>query len=203
MGAYTSTEFMEMVSRREVESRPVQLPRAISELDDIDGLVRTYRSRILRFVTYSTGDPDLAETITQDTLLRAYMGRANFRGDCSVKTWLTGIAINVTRDHLRSAKFKFWKQAHATAIDVHEMASFLPAAGSSPERQILAKEKVKLLSKALESLSPKQRTVFLMKFAEEIPVVEIGQILKMPVNTVRTHLHRALIAVRAQLGEMA
>ena len=198
MGAYASTGFMEMVPRPKVGSRPVERPRAAGELDDIDGLVRTYRSRILRFVTYSTGDPDLAETITQDTLLRAYMGRASFRGDCSVKAWLTGIAINVTRDHMRSAKFKFWRQARATAIEVHEMASFLPAAGSSPERQILAKEKVKLLSKALESLSPKQRTVFLMKFAEEISVAEIAQLLNMPVNTVRTHLHRALNAPLAQ-----
>jgi RNA polymerase sigma-70 factor (ECF subfamily) len=178
----------------------VEQPRAVSELDDIDGLVRTYRAKILRFVTYSTGDPDLAETITQDTLLKAYMGRESFRGDCSVKTWLTGIAINVTRDHLRSAKYKFWKQAKTTAIDVHEMASFLPAEGSSPERQVLAKEKVKELSQALESLSQNQRTVFLMKFSEEMAVAEISEVLGMPVNTVRTHLHRALTAVRNRLG---
>jgi RNA polymerase sigma-70 factor (ECF subfamily) len=174
--------------------------RPITELDDIDGLVRNYRARILRFVTYSTGDPDLAETITQDTLLRAYRGRESFRGDCSVNTWLTGIAINVTRDHMRSVKFKFWKKAHSTALDVQELASFIPSEATSPERQMLAKEKVARLTEVLQELSPNQKTVFLMKFFEEISVNEISEILQMPVNTVRTHLHRALHTVRARLG---
>ena len=203
MSAYTNSECMDLLPYGRIDNARVEeRPRTMSELDDIDELVRTHRGRILRFVTYSTGDPDLAETITQDTLLKAYTGRESFRGDCSVKTWLTGIAINVTRDHMRSAKFKFWKQAKSTAIDVHEMASFIPAEGSSPEHQFLAKEKVRFLSKAIESLSQNQRTVFLMKFSEEIPVSEISEILGMPVNTVRTHLHRALTSVRSRRGEM-
>ena len=200
MGAYANPEFIDMVPATRLEWRCARRARAIGELDDIDGLVRNYRARILRFVTYSTGDPDLAETITQDTLLKAWMGRESFRGDCSVKTWLTGIALNVTRDHLRSAKFKFWKQTRATALDVDTIAAFLPAEGSNPERQVLAKEKVRELSQAVAGLSRNQRTVFLMKFFEEIPVAEISDILKMPVNTVRTHLHRALHTVRARLG---
>ncbi len=55
--------------------------RTGSELDDIDALVRTYRPRLLRFVTFSIGDPDLGESITQDCFLQAYNGRAHFRGD--------------------------------------------------------------------------------------------------------------------------
>jgi RNA polymerase sigma-70 factor (ECF subfamily) len=175
--------------------------RPATELDDIDGLVRTYRARILRFVTYSTGDPDLAETVTQDTLLRAYRGRESFRGDCSVSTWLTGIALNVMRDHMRSARFKFWRQVHSSALDVQEMASFLPGSESSAERRLLAKEKLARLQQVLKDLSPNQRTVFAMKFFEELPVNEISAMLHMPVNTVRTHLHRALNAVRARMGE--
>jgi len=175
--------------------------RAISELDDIDELVRIHRARLLRFATYTTGDPDLAETITQDTLLRAYNARESFRDESSVKTWLTGIAINVIRDHLRTKKYKFWRQVKSSAIDVNEMASFIAAGGSNPEGQLLAKEKVKLLSKALETLSHNQRAIFLMKFSEEMSVGEISEGLNMPTSTVRTHLHRALKAVRSQLGE--
>ena len=174
--------------------------RAISELDDIDELVRLHQARIRRFVACSTGDPDLAETITQDTLLRAFRGRDTFRGDCTVSTWLTGIAINVTRDHLRSNRFKFWKQVRSNGVDVHEMASFLPSHAIDPERRVLAGERVKQLYSVLETLSYNQRTIFLMKFAEEMSVDEISEILGMAVNTVRTHLHRALKAVRSQLG---
>src|ERR1700727_101483 len=69
-----------------------------SELDDIDALVRTYRPRLLRFVMFSIGDADLAESITQDCFLKAYNGRASFRGDCAINTWLTSIAMNLIRD---------------------------------------------------------------------------------------------------------
>lgn len=173
---------------------------AISELDDIVALEQKHGARIRRFVTYSTGDPDLAETVAQDTLLRAYNGRANFRGECSVNTWLTGIALNVTREHQRSVRFRFWKQVRTTAIDVDELASFIPSDAVSPERQILAREKVKRLYEVVETLSPNQRTIFLMKFTEELSVEEISGILGMGKNTVRTHLHRALKVVRARLG---
>ncbi len=174
--------------------------RTGSELDDIDALVRTYRPRLLRFVAFSIGDADLAESITQDCFLKAYNGRANFRGDCSVNTWLTSIAVNLIRDQQRLQKFRFWRQARATAIDVTDAASFLPSNESSPESKILVKEKASQVQEALQNLSPNQRTIFLMRFAEEMDLAEIASVTKMPVNTVKTHLHRALKSVRAQVG---
>lgn len=174
--------------------------RSSSELDDIDTLVRTYRPRVLRFVTFSIGDPDLAESITQDCFLKAWKGRANFRGDCSVNTWLTSIAVNLVRDQQRLQKFRFWRQARATAIDVTEAANFLPSHESSAETRMLAKEKAEQVNAALESLSVNQRSVFLMRFAEDMELSEIAAAMEMPINTVKTHLHRALKSVRAQVG---
>lgn len=172
----------------------------ISELDDIDELYRVHHARIRRFAMFSTGDPDLADSIAQDTLLRAFRGRENFRGDCSVNTWLTGIALNVTRDHLRSPRFKFWKQVQTTSIDAQEMASYLPSGAGTPEQALLAKEKVTEMWKVLATLSTKQRTIFVMKFTEELSIEEIASVLNMQPTTVRTHLHRALKTVRSQLG---
>jgi RNA polymerase sigma-70 factor (ECF subfamily) len=174
--------------------------RVSSELDDIDALVRTYRARLLRFVAFSIGDADLAESITQDCFLKAYNGRASFRGDCSVNTWLTSIAMNLIRDQQRLQKFRFWRQARATAIDITDAASFLPSHETSPETRILAKEKAREVQAALEHLSPNQRTVFLMRFIEEMDLGEIAAATRMPINTVKTHLHRALKSVRAQVG---
>jgi RNA polymerase sigma-70 factor (ECF subfamily) len=180
-------------------SRVQTAERTGSELDDIDALVRTYRPRLLRFVAFSIGDPDLAESITQDCFLKAYNGRANFRGDCSVNTWLTSIAVNLVRDQQRLQKFRFWRQARATAIDVTDAASFLPSNESSPESRILVQEKTLQVQAALENLSPKQRSIFLMRFAEEMDLAEIAAATSMPINTVKTHLHRALKSVRAQV----
>jgi RNA polymerase sigma-70 factor (ECF subfamily) len=174
---------------------------AANELDDIDALVRTYRPRLLRFVAFSIGDADLAESITQDCFLKAWRGRENFRGDCSVNTWLTSIALNLVRDQQRLQKFRFWRQARATAIDVTDAASFLPSNESSPESRVLVSEKAAQVQSALASLSPNQRTIFLMRFTEEMDLAEIAATMRMPINTVKTHLHRALKSVRAQVAE--
>ncbi len=171
-----------------------------TELDDIDGLARKYRPRLLRFVMSSIRDEDLADTIVQDTLLKAYRNRAGFRGDCSLNTWLTGIAVNLIRDHARTQKFKFWKKAQATAVDATDMANHLRSSGSSPERSLLAREQTVQVHDAVAHLSANQRTAFLLRFIEEMELPQIAEAMGMPVNTVKTHLHRAVKSVRATLG---
>jgi len=174
----------------------------LTELDDIEALDRMYRSRLLRFVAYSTGDQDLAETIVQDCLLKAYNGRGSFRGDCAVYTWLAHIAMNLVRDQQRSGKFQFWRKIQRTAPDLSELAGLLPGRGSSPESQILARERTLQVSAALESLSTNQRTIFLMRFIEEMDLQEICQATGMQISTVKTHLHRAVKAVRLKVGRV-
>ncbi len=174
--------------------------RALSELDDIDALVRTHRARLLRFVTFSVGDDDVAASIVQDCFLKAWSNRANFRGDSSVATWLTSIAVNLVRDHQRTRKVQFWRKAAKTAMDVMEVASILPGHESSPERQLLAREQAAAVVESLGDLSVNQRTVFLMRFSEEMELADIAQAMNMPVNTVKTHLHRAVRAVRRKVG---
>ncbi len=141
---------------------------ALNELDDIEALDRIYRGRLLRFVAYSVGDQDLAETIVQDALLKAYRNRASFRGDCAVYTWLAHIATNLIRDHQRTRKFQFWRRVRQTALDLTEMSQLLPSGASSPELQMLARERALAVSTALEDLSPKQRMIFMLRFIEEM-----------------------------------
>jgi RNA polymerase sigma-70 factor (ECF subfamily) len=171
-----------------------------SELDDIDALVAQYWPRVFRFVSFSINDPDLAQSITQDCFLKAYNGRASFRGDCSVSTWLISIANNLIRDQVRVKKFQFWRKAQATALDVTEMASFLPSHESSPEARLLVRERTEQVKQALDELSVNQRRICLMRFFEGMDLDEISKATGMPVNTVKTHLHRGVSAIRAKLG---
>jgi RNA polymerase sigma-70 factor (ECF subfamily) len=176
---------------------------AISELDDIDSLVAVYWPRVLRYVTFSIGDPDLAQTITQDCFLKAYKGRESFRGECAVSTWLIGIANNLIRDQLRLKKFQFWRKASATSLDITELASFLPSSESSPESRMLVQERTEQVKTALGLLSVNQRRVFLLSFFEGLNIEEIAGTTGMPVNTVKTHLYRGITAIRASLGDRA
>lgn len=177
-----------------------RVQQAASDLDDIDTLVRLYQARVLRYVMFSINDLDLAESITQDCFLKAYNGRASFRGDCAVSTWLISIAANMVRDAVRTGKFRFWRSFRQSAMDVTEMANILPSAGGSPEAALLAHEQTKHVQRALQSLSVNQRSVFLMRFTEEMELQEIADAMEMKLNTVKTHLHRAVIAVRKELS---
>lgn len=70
----------------------------VSDLEDIEELVRVYRSSVLRHAWWLLKDRDLAETVTQDCFMRAFNSRALYRGQCSVRTWLLAITTNLVRD---------------------------------------------------------------------------------------------------------
>ena len=170
--------------------------RMIAELADMNTLCATYRSRIYRYALLSLRDSDLAESVTQDCFLRAYKARGAFRGDCSVATWLTRIATNLVRDTTRSRKFQFWKVARSSAVEVGAMADRLRSPGVSAEAAMVAREQLLQVWETVEALSDKQRSVFLLRFVEEMELSEIATALSLHVGTVKSHLHRALAAVR-------
>jgi RNA polymerase sigma-70 factor (ECF subfamily) len=172
----------------------------IAELEDIDGLMRLYKTKVFRFVAFSVTDRDAAESITQDCFLKAHLTRNQFRGDCSVNTWLMRIAFNLVRDHTKSQKFRFWKKAAATAVDAHDVSQHLASDASSAERRLIAKQQVEMVHQTLAGLSDKQRSVFVMRFVEEMDLPDIAAVTGMSLPTVKTHLYRAVGAVRARLG---
>src|SRR6202042_321462 len=94
----------QLIQVGENAAEPVR-DRLIAELEDVNTLCATYQSRIYRYALLSLKDPDLAETVTQDCFLKAFKARKDFRGDCSIATWLTRIATNLIRDCTRSRKF--------------------------------------------------------------------------------------------------
>jgi RNA polymerase sigma-70 factor (ECF subfamily) len=177
-----------------------QAETAITELDDIDALVAQYWPRVLRYVSFSINDTDLAQSITQDCFLKAYRGRASFRGECAVSTWLISIANNLIRDHVRLKKFQFWRKANATAMNISDMEPFLRAQNASPELRLIEGERLEQVKEAIETLSANQRKVFLLRFFEGLNIEEIANSLGMPENTVKTHLHRGITAIRTSLG---
>ena len=172
----------------------------VLELADFDEVVRLYRARIFRFLMSSLADRDLAESLTQDCFLRAYNARHQFRGDASISTWLTRIALNLVRDHLRSRRIRFWQKTRDSAIDLVDISDWIPDTAVSAETAILQRERVKQVWKAVDELSRQQRTVFLLRFVEEMELSEIAETTGMNASTVKSHLYRALRIVREKTG---
>jgi len=174
--------------------------QAVLELADFDEVVRVYRPRILRFLTASLTDRDAAETLTQECFLKAWNARQQFRGDASLSTWLTRIAVNLLRDHLRSRSLRFWQKTRGSALDVMDISDWIPDGRGSPESIALARDRVAAVWRAVEKLSAQQRTVFVLRFVEEMELDEIASTIGMNLSTVKSHLYRALAIVRERIG---
>jgi RNA polymerase sigma-70 factor, ECF subfamily len=170
---------------------------------DFDRVVAAHRPQIFRFLMASLRDVDLAETLTQDCFLKAHRNWKSFRGESSALTWLMRIAINLQKDHWRNRRMQFWRTAHTNAVDADEASEWLPSGESSPEKQLLARERVKQVWRAVENLSGRQRTVFLLRYVEEMDIAEIAESTALSEGTVKAHLSRALGRVRNELGDRA
>jgi RNA polymerase sigma-70 factor, ECF subfamily len=156
---------------------------------------------IFRFLLASLRDPDLAQTLTQECFLRAYRSRATFRGESSVKTWLMRIAINLQKDYWRNRRIQFWRETRANAVDVDLVSDHLPSAERSPEAQLLAREQVARIWKIVPCLSVRERSVFLLRYVEELELKEIGNCTGLKIGAVKVYLARALAKMRAALDE--
>jgi RNA polymerase sigma-70 factor, ECF subfamily len=167
-------------------------------LDDFETVVALYQPRVFRFLLANLRDRDAAETLTQETFLRAWTARASFREDCSVGTWLIRIALNLARDHTRTGRFRFWKSVAASAVDVDEVAASLPNRDGLAEARLIAQQQVKRIWETVADLSSRQRTIFLLRFLEEMEIPEIASITELPLGTVKSHLYRAINIIRTR-----
>ena len=164
------------------------------------GVVASHRQQIFRFLLASTRDLDLAETLTQDCFLKAHRNWSSFRGESSAVTWLMRIAINLQKDHWRNRRLQFWRHTRNNAVDADEASEWLPSKESSPEQQLLAREQVSRVWRAVDGLSERQRAVFLLRYVEEMEIAEIGSAVGLSEGTVKAHLSRALAKVRGEIG---
>jgi len=180
-------------------------PKTMARADEnaaqeFSSVVASHRPQIFRFLLASTRDVDLAETLTQECFLKAHRNWSSFRGDSSAMTWLMRIAINLQKDHWRNRRMQFWRQTRTNAVDLDEASEWLPSGESSQEQKLLARERVGQVWSAVEGLSERQRTVFLLRYVEELELSEIARTTGLSEGTVKAHLSRALARVRAELG---
>ncbi len=179
-----------MTTTRAAEAEMVK--RTI-EAEDFDWIVAQHQKQIYRTLLFLVRDADAAEMLVQECFLRAFRSRRGFRGDCSIATWLTRIAINLARDYRRSRRWAFWRGLLHT-----ERVNSIRALDSrhSPEQAVMNSETVNAVASAVDRLSERQRTVFMLRFVEEMPLESIAEAMGLEIGTVKAHLHRAMEAVR-------
>jgi RNA polymerase sigma-70 factor (ECF subfamily) len=164
---------------------------------DFEDVVRLQQRRIYRIMYLLIRDRDEADSLTQECFLRAYARRADFRGEANPGTWLVRIAINLARDQQRSRRYAFWKRLmRGRDEETHRFAD----RQRNPEEEISASERAKAVWVVVGSLPAKQRTVFTLRFAEDMPLQEIADVMRVREGTVKSQLSSAIRAVRRGLG---
>lgn len=187
--------------RQELASGTAPPGGAFGSTGDFDSMFEGLRPRVFRFMLASLRDKEAAENLTQDCFVRAFQARAQFRGDSAPATWLMHIAANLVRDHESSGRLKFWRRSLRSDVDVTDLSDWVPDQQRSPEAVAAAKEQVRAVWNAASRLSERQRTVFLLRFVEDMDLLEIAAVTGMKEGTVKAHLFRALQSVRASMQE--
>ena len=176
---------------------------ARSEIDspfaDFDEFIRLYQQRIYRLVLAQTADADLAEELTQECFIRAFRKQGSFRGECQAFTWLARIAVNLVRDHYRNRKFALWRRLvrFERSQPEQEMAEEVRDPSSTPEEHFLRRERLERVSARIGHLSPPQREALLLSAVEGMSIDEISRATNRRPGTVKSHLHRAMMNLRA------
>ncbi len=167
---------------------------------DFETVVTLYRVRVFRFALASVGDRDAAETIAQDCFLRAHRAWKQFRNECSMETWLMRITVNLIRDYGRNRRLQFWRRATRNAAPLDGFGEWLASAERSPEALCSERQQAAAVWEAAAALPFQQKTAFLLRFVEEMDLLEIAEAMGLKEGTVKAHLFRAIHAVRERVG---
>ncbi|UXX84653.1 RNA polymerase sigma factor [Roseovarius pelagicus] len=165
-------------------------------------LIRRMNPRLFRIARGITASNTEAEDVVQETYLKAFTRLDTFRGDAQFATWVTSIAINTARMHVRSARPQ--EEYNTVAEDDNSTNSVLTFPGQAPDRPEAALGRAQmrvLLEQTVADLPAHLRLPFLMREAEGMSVLTIARDLSLNPVTVKTRLFRARRRLRNALQE--
>jgi RNA polymerase sigma-70 factor (ECF subfamily) len=149
-------------------------------------IVERYQKRIY----YSArklvnGDHDEADEIAQETFVKVYEALESFRGDSKLYTWIYRIMMNAVIYKSRRKKVR-------KHVGLEEIENTLETGDYSPHEAVERREMTKLIEEAIETVPPKQREVFLLRFYDEMPYEEMSLILGTSVGGLKANYFHAV-----------
>ncbi|WP_263410640.1 RNA polymerase sigma factor [Terriglobus tenax] len=167
-------------------------------------MVQEHQQQVFRTLARLVNRRENLEDLAQEVFLRLYRALPSFRGEAMLSTYLYRITVNVAQDE--------WKRRRRVddpllSLSSKEDESDLPMEERLPgndrgaERQLLDNEFWSLVQQQMMTLSPVERAVLTMFHQEEQTYEQIAVVLSLPINTVRTHLHRARTRLRQRVEQ--
>ncbi len=153
-------------------------------------VIAKYKSEIYWIALRMVGAED-AEDITQEVFLRAYQAMPLFRGEASLRTWLSKIAYNLCISFIRR---KGRRGEHVSLDELSNEHIF----HLLPKKEINIAEGLVsgVIEKAMARLPARYRAILTLYYTEGLRYHEIAEVMRIPIGTVKTHLHRARLMLR-------
>ena len=162
-------------------------------------LVDRYKMQIYALALDMTGNHHDAEDISQDVFLKAYRNLPMFRGRSNVNTWLYRMTVNTCIDRSRR---KSWKATKPTGVitdeDLHQQTQSRNTL-SQPEEELNKTLLQQHIQQALDSLTQRERAVFVLRHYHAMPLKEIARCLEVSEGTIKSTLFNALKRMKKKL----
>ncbi|WP_456272319.1 sigma-70 family RNA polymerase sigma factor [Bacillus sp. AK031] len=173
-----------------------ELMTEMFELEDkeimIDEIMRNYGQDILQLVFSYVHNQTIAEDLTQEIFVKCYKNLHTYNRKSKLKTWLWRIAINHSKDYLKS-----W---YNNKVVFTETEATDRQSGKSVEESVIRQEEDEELAGAVMNLPVQYREVIYLYYFEEMQIKEIAKVTEQKTNTVKTRLRRAKSLLKEQLG---
>ena len=159
-----------------------------------DELIAAHRDRLGRLVYRLLGWSADADDVVQEVFLSALRGLKRFRGEGSLSTWLTRIAINECHSHRRKLRVRL-RALSGAARQAQEIPPRSDAASMDGETFTRVRQ-------AVQALPPRYREVVVLRYLEEMPTEQVAEVLALARRAVDVRLHRARRRLKELLGDL-
>ena len=180
---------------KRMESRnedSVLIKRALEGDQNAFGRLKAkYHEAIYSLIYRMIREKDEVEDLTQEAFIKAFMSLSTFNDEYAFSTWLYKIATNNCIDHIRRKKLQTFSIDKPVESKESDFTFELPDSTYEPDRDMISKQRKRLLEEAINSLPPKYRQVIILRHQEEKEYQEIAELLKLPLGTVKAHIFRA------------
>jgi RNA polymerase sigma-70 factor (ECF subfamily) len=159
-------------------------------------LVNIYSQQVFTLAYRIVSSREEAEDIAQKVFLRVYKGIKNFRGDASFKSWLYTIVKNECYSHIKKKLPQMLSLNGETDYLESTPSLYTFNSMEMTEKNI---DFQLLVTKCLKKLPPKYNFILQLCFQEQLKYTEISEVLQIPLSTVKTHIRRALAALKKEI----
>lgn len=175
---------------------------------DLDGnyeyLVRQYQDRLFSFALKLTGNNEDAEEVAQDAFVRAYRALKRYPAEriqrMRLKAWLYRVALNVARNRWRKKRHSLVSLSTADPGGNGRGAWEAEDDSKRPDSRLERKRERADLASLVAQLPDRYRTAIILRYVEGLRVEEVAEILKQPLGTTKSNLHRAVNALRTAVS---